>query len=118
MNISPSEEKHPWCNSLNSKDLDAIAAKLNLQTDAAKIALGVVLDNITVFDKKQRDYGSQNISKFGELGVLVRMSDKLERLINLIQKKREASNESIEDSYLDSSNYGIIGYMVRKGWWK
>ena len=41
------------------------------------------LEDITLFDKKQHDYGPQNISKFGMLGVLVRSSDKLERLIHL-----------------------------------
>lgn len=42
--------------------------------------------NIRLFDAKQRGYGSGNISKFGEQGVLVRSSDKMERLINLSKK--------------------------------
>jgi hypothetical protein len=36
-----------------------------------------------LLDKKRKDYGTENIKKFGTKGVLVRVSDKVERLINL-----------------------------------
>lgn len=65
--------------------------------------------------EKQKDYGAQNILKFGEMGCLVRASDKLERLINLLQSKRTPSNESIEDSWKDLRNYAEIALMVRRG---
>lgn len=41
------------------------------------------LKNIQLFDKKQKDYGHRNISRFGEQGILVRSSDKFERLVTL-----------------------------------
>lgn len=66
---------------------------------------------------KQADYGPGNIAKFGELGVLVRASDKVERLTNLLQSGREPNHESLDDSWLDLANYGLIGLLVRRGLW-
>ena len=67
---------------------------------------------------KQRDYGPGNIGQFGELGVLVRTNDKMERLKNLLYvNPGEAQNESLDDTWLDLANYGLIGLMVRRGIW-
>lgn len=65
--------------------------------------------------KKQMDYGSQNILKFGEMGVIVRMNDKLERLANLVKSGRKPENELLDDTYLDIANYAIIALMLRHG---
>jgi len=78
------------------------------------------LKDIKLFDKKQHDYGSSNIAKFGTMGVLVRSSDKIERLINLSNKGKdlEAQNEAIEDSWQDLSVYGNIARVCLDGEWK
>jgi hypothetical protein len=67
---------------------------------------------------KQHDYGHSNIMDFGEFGVLVRANDKMARLKNLLSASGETApkNESIEDSWRDLSNYGIIALMLRRGW--
>jgi hypothetical protein len=76
------------------------------------------LKNIVLFDEKQRDYGPDNIAKFGEMGLIVRLHDKLARLINLVwDKQKDPTNESIEDSYRDLSNYANIALLVRGGKW-
>lgn len=66
---------------------------------------------------KQRDYGKGNISTFGEFGVLVRASDKFERLKNLLTSHTTAQNEPIEDSWKDAANYALIALLIRRGWW-
>ncbi len=66
---------------------------------------------------KQRDYGPGNIAAFGEIGVLVRMNDKFERLKNLLKTGKAPKNESIEDSWVDLFNYPLIGVAVHRGWW-
>jgi hypothetical protein len=48
---------------------------------------------------------------------MVRMSDKLERLKNLIYKQIKPNNESLEDSFVDIANYAIIALMVQRGVW-
>lgn len=76
-----------------------------------------VLDDIVLFDQKQRDYGPTNISAFGEKGVLVRTNDKMARLINLVWSDKDPTNESVEDSWRDLSVYGVIARLVRTGRW-
>ena len=65
--------------------------------------------------KKQADYGYENILSFGELGVLVRANDKIARLKNLLTKKKDPENESVEDSWRDLLNYSLIALMLRRG---
>lgn len=100
-----------------------IATTLNVTEDITVGFIVEVLNDISLFDKKQRDYGSENIAAFGELGVLVRVNDKIARLKNLCNKETPQSrsvpeNESIMDSWQDLSVYGVIARLVRKGEWK
>jgi hypothetical protein len=77
----------------------------------------IVLSDIATFDRKQHDYGPENIAAFGEKGVVVRMNDKMARLRNLVWGDKPASNEAVEDSYADLSVYGVIARMCRTGVW-
>jgi len=61
---------------------------------------------------KQNDYGPNNIARFGQSGVLLRMHDKVARMENLISNGRTAENESLHDTYLDIVGYSIIGMML------
>lgn len=61
--------------------------------------------------KKQRDYGPENIAKFGLNGLVIRIHDKVARLENLLSKNTNPSNESIEDTLLDIIGYSIIALM-------
>lgn len=67
--------------------------------------------------KKQRDYGHQNIARFGRQGLLIRTHDKIARLENLTKTARsyEAQNESITDTVLDIAGYSTIGVMWERG---
>lgn len=70
---------------------------------------------------KSSDYGSHGIARHGIDGVIVRMSDKLERLITLSNKTyhKETKNEPIEDTLMDLASYAVIGLILyRKKWGK
>jgi hypothetical protein len=62
--------------------------------------------------KKQHDYGHGNILKFGTYGVIVRMSDKIERYANLTKLGHQAQNESTNDTLLDIVGYTVIALML------
>jgi hypothetical protein len=71
-----------------------------------------------LFVKKYKDYGKGNILDTGEMGIVFRISDKLNRLKNLLVKKKQPESETIEDSWIDIAVYGVIAIMYRRGWFK
>jgi hypothetical protein len=60
---------------------------------------------------KQHDYGSGNINRFGLVGLVVRMSDKVERYENL-RNRPTPSNETLQDTLDDMVGYAVIARMV------
>ena len=77
---------------------------------------------------KNADYSPANILGVGEIGIVVRMWDKMTRLMNLLgfrinvefigyEAPKEPHNESISDTYNDMSIYAIIGQLYREGKW-
>lgn len=77
---------------------------------------------VTLFDlwkRKHKSYGSSNLDKFGIRGILIRVSDKVERLINLIWKdvKNPLTDESSTDTWADIAVYCIIAGLMSKGKW-
>lgn len=70
---------------------------------------------LEVLVRKQRDYGHENIARFGRLGLLVRVHDKIARLENLLASGAKPNNESIEDNIGDVIGYSIIGAMWEEG---
>jgi len=98
---------------------------LECSEEQTKAIIEQLLSDIRLFDQKQADYGPHNISKFGVIGVLVRASDKIERLINLHKDSTltssdtlTPSNESVTDSWQDLSVYGAIARVVNEGNWE
>jgi hypothetical protein len=88
----------------------------------------IVEEQYQIFCKKMHDYGTSNIMLGGNsdntddknlalLGITIRLSDKINRLRNLLFKRREPANESIEDSFNDSINYSIIAGIIQRGKW-
>lgn len=77
---------------------------------------------------KNEDYSTANIQGPGEIGVIVRVWDKVTRLMNLSGFKVEVqseytglpknpNHEAVEDTFLDLAVYGIIGKLLRDGVW-
>ena len=82
-----------------------------------------------LFCKKQMDYGPSNIAmgtslrtqdekRLSLVGLIVRINDKVQRLLNLVvTNNRAAQNEPVEDAFKDLSVYGIIAQIVKNGKW-
>lgn len=60
---------------------------------------------------KQRDYGPQNIARFGNHGLVIRAFDKVARYENLCKIDKQALNEPIEDTLLDFIGYAIVAML-------
>ena len=92
--------------------------KIQLDTLAGKRALFIAAECVSLLDEKQKDYGPKNISRFGVRGLSVRLYDKVERLANLLMDREESpKNESLEDTFKDITNYGLIGLMLLRDQW-
>lgn len=97
-------------------DVQAKVQFANLGADAIQVAKknGIELieeECVRILIKKQKDYGPENIRRFGRQGLMVRIHDKIARLENLYNSGREPENETIYDTYLDIVNYTAIGIM-------
>ena len=81
----------------------------------------IVYDELmSVLLKKHKDYGPKNIADApgGPLnGLRVRIHDKTARINNLLDYRRQAEYESLEDSFKDLANYAIIALLVLRGKW-
>lgn len=84
-----------------------------------------------LFSQKQMAYGKSNIMLGGDIGVeedriaavrgiTIRLNDKMQRLLNLVLKGvvNPLKNESVSDTFMDMSVYGIISLIVQRGEWK
>lgn len=89
-----------------------------LGADALEIAIQRsepfdIIDVHNIVVGKQRDYGPENIRRFGRQGLMVRMHDKVARLENLlsIDGGGKPNNESIKDNLLDVVGYSTVAIM-------
>ena len=68
--------------------------------------------------RKQRDYGPKNILNSvvePEIGIAVRLTDKLARLVNLKNSGKTPENETLIDTADDIIGYGLVLKMVLEG---
>lgn len=93
-------------NMTEKTELQQQFAGLDLKTDMGVQAMKLALKFVKVLDEKQQDYGPDNITISGELGVIVRSQDKLCRLKHLLGKET-VNNESVSDSWMDLANTGL-----------
>ena len=68
--------------------------------------------------EKNKMYGDENVVKMGKGGVLFRIEEKVERLKHLIKTNQNPEKETMEDTWKDIANFGIIGLMLERNKWK
>ena len=113
----------------NDDETDAIKYIEKTYPETAKEFQRLQFEQWSLFCKKQMDYGPSNIAmgtslntddekRLSKIGLIVRINDKIQRLINLVVKNnREAQNEPVMDAFKDLSVYGIIAQIVDNGKW-
>jgi hypothetical protein len=69
-------------------------------------------DALELFTKKNIDYGDA-FAKYGIIGVLIRMEDKLQRSISITKNGINLVNEEgIRDTLMDLHNYAAMALML------
>ena len=67
---------------------------------------------LELFTRKNQDYGDA-FAKFGIIGVLMRIEDKIQRSISITKNGTTLVNEEgIKDTLLDLHNYAAMGIML------
>lgn len=67
---------------------------------------------LELFKKKNHDYGNA-YERYGIMGILIRISDKITRLENITRKQVSLVNdESLRDTLIDLNNYACLGLML------
>ena len=79
--------------------------RLNQLSNVQDEAYGLV-------EKKNKDYGDA-FAKYGAIGVLIRIGDKINRATSISQNKIELVNdESLRDTLIDLHNYSAMAIML------
>ena len=122
-------DQHAWCNCLVFDTLTALPPEpIPKSRSTAREALYTLHRDLSaasleLMQKKNHDYASEddpyrNFRTFGELGILVRLSDKLARLRSWTENQKLAvADESVRDTVLDAINYLVLfeAYRGEKG---
>ena len=67
---------------------------------------------LEMFKKKNKDYGDA-FAKYGVIGVLMRIEDKIQRALSITKNGVNMVNdESIRDTLMDLHNYAAMGVML------
>jgi hypothetical protein len=85
-----------------------LGCKLQLITDSPR---DYCIKTARFVTGKQRDYGTENVARFGGRGLLVRAHDKVARLENLRGRGAAAANEPLSDTIVDLVGYSIVGVL-------
>jgi hypothetical protein len=75
----------------------------------------VMGEMLQMFLKKHKDYGKGNILSVKELGIALRISEKIERIKHLMMQGNTPANESVEETWIDIGVYATIAILLRRG---
>ena len=83
--------------------------------DNVKVHDRICLELNNIYKKKNADYGNSfgnSLDKHGLIAGIVRMDDKMSRLISLNSKnEQQVMDESLRDTLMDLANYAIMSVM-------
>jgi hypothetical protein len=72
----------------------------------------VQTEGLELFARKNKDYGD-SFAKYGSVGVIVRLGDKIERLSSITKTGITMINdESVRDTLIDLHNYSAMAVML------
>ena len=80
--------------------------------DRVKQMEKIQAEGLELFKKKNKDYGDA-FAKFGIIGVLMRIEDKIQRSLSITKNGVNlVKDENIRDTLIDLHNYAAMGLML------
>jgi hypothetical protein len=100
-NVTTNTENPPINNDIYNNSVKRINQMKKIQTTALEL-----------FTRKNKDYGDA-FAEFGTIGVLMRIEDKLKRIMSITNNKIILVNdETLKDTLLDLHNYSAMALML------
>lgn len=100
----------------NKHDPDLLKYKDTETPATYEEALELIAEEIVeLICEKHHDYGHENLKRYGEFGILVRISDKVSRIEHTLNSPAFV-NESREDSWRDIVGYALQALMLQSGY--
>jgi len=83
-----------------------------MSVNRVKQMIDVQNEGLELFKKKNADYGDA-FANYGTVGVIVRLGDKIQRLVSVSNKGVNLVNtESLKDTLIDLHNYAAMAIML------
>lgn len=77
----------------------------------------VTAEMLEIYKAKNTDYGNsfeKSLNEFGPIAFVVRASDKIERIKQLVNNEAKVKDESFTDTVRDLANYCVM-YLIHSG---
>ena len=104
-----------WITDWSQCDVRSMYPPLQLSLDNVQIHGKICQELTETYEKKNADYGNSfenSLDKHGLIAAIVRMDDKMSRLISLNSKNEQlVLDESLRDTLMDLANYAIMSVM-------
>jgi hypothetical protein len=83
-----------------------------MSTERVHQMIAVQTEALDLFTKKNTDYGDA-FASYGSIGVIVRMGDKIQRLLSITNKGISLiDSETLRDTLIDLHNYAAMAVML------
>lgn len=108
---SPSSHIDPYRKGYTDTETIAAEALLQLGDNRLDQFQAIQKEGLELFAKKNKDYGDA-FAKYGTVGVLVRMGDKIARLQSITKNSVTlVDDEKLRDTLIDLHNYTAMAIM-------
>ena len=108
---SPSSHIDPHRTGYTDTEIIAAEALLQLGDNRLDQFQAIQKEGLELFSKKNKDYGDA-FAKYGTVGVLVRMGDKIARLQSITKNSVTfVDDEKLRDTLIDLHNYAAMAIM-------
>ena len=102
------------------KLIELVGKQLEVNNDFSRKFIREALDSIVRFDIKHTEKGLGEFGKFGPFGVVVKMDEKYQELLENYKNGNSGKfpKEILEKDWEDLAIYALMGLLIEKGEWK
>ena len=101
-----------------NKIIDLLMKQLNFKNDFSRKFIAKSLKAVQVFDENHTEKGLSNYSEFGAIAILIKMSEKLNKLKQIYKNEIKIDKSEELKIWEDCSVYSLMGELIASDQWK